>query len=214
MKTLLKTAAILLMLLSTTVFISCDKNDDDNDIPDSNTPTLSQADADGLIFMREEEKLARDSYIRMFELWSEQVFTNISESEQTHMDLLFDRVEQYGLTDKDLVLPDTGKFINDDLQTLYNQLIAQGKDSTIAAFIVGATIEEVDIVDLVKFIDATSNEDLKCTYDVLLIGSRNHLRAFVKNMNGMGYTYAPQFLSQTDYDAIINGSHEKAHSCD
>jgi hypothetical protein len=56
------------------------------------------------------------------------------------MDLLLDRVEEFGLKDKDVVLPDTGKFVNQDLQKLYDQLVQQGTDSIIAAFIVGATI--------------------------------------------------------------------------
>jgi hypothetical protein len=141
------------------------------------------------------------------------ILQNITQSEQTHMDLLLVRVEEFGLKDKDVVLPDTGKFVNQDLQKLYDQLVQQGTDSIIAAFIVGATIEEVDIVDLHKFIDKTENEDLKCTYNVLITGSRNHLRAFVKGMNNVGYTYCPQYLDSTEYQNIINGSHEKAPSC-
>ncbi|MCK5855848.1 MAG: DUF2202 domain-containing protein [Bacteroidales bacterium] len=210
MKTVLKIAALMLILTSGTIFLSCDKNDNDSTIPDD-TSLLSASDAEGLIFMREEEKLARDSYFKMYELWNAKVFSNISKSEQTHMDLLLDRVEQFKL--KDVISQDTGKFVNDDLQKLYDQLVDSGKDSLIAAFIVGATIEEVDIVDLIKYIDITDNEDLKCTYDVLLTGSRNHMRSFEKNMKNAGYTYTPQFLSQTDYDAIINGSHEKPNNC-
>jgi len=213
MKTLSKTALLLLTILSLNFITSCSKDDSTDDVNEPNTEAaISTADADGLIFMREEEKLARDAYLYMYQEWGQQIFNNISGSEQNHMDLLLKRVEQYNLTDN--VSQDTGVFNNTDLQLLYNQLIAQGKDSLVAGLIVGATIEEVDIVDLEKYIAATSNEDLKCTYDVLLIGSRNHLRGFVKNMNNNNYSYTPQFLSQTDYDAIINGSHESAHSCD
>jgi len=212
MKTLTKLALLLLTILSLN-FVSCSKDDNTSDGQDGNTETsLNTTDAEGLIFMREEEKLARDAYIYMYKEWGQQIFKNISGSEQKHMDLLLTRVEQYKL--KDNVSQDTGVFNNTDLQNLYNQLIAQGKDSLVAGLIVGATIEEVDIVDLEKYIAATSNDDLKCTYDVLLIGSRNHLRAFVKNMNNNNYNYSPQFLSQDEYDAIINGSHESGHSCD
>ena len=213
MKTLSKTALLLLTILSLNFITSCSKDDSTDDVNEPNTEAaISTADAEGLIFMREEEKLARDAYLYMYQEWGQQIFKNISGSEQNHMDLLLKRVEQYNLTDN--VSQDTGVFNNTDLQLLYNQLIAQGKDSLVAGLIVGATIEEVDIVDLEKYINASNNEDLKCTYDVLLIGSRNHLRGFVKNMNNNNYSYTPQFLSQTDYDAIINGSHESAHSCD
>jgi hypothetical protein len=213
MKTLLKITLLLLTILSLNFITSCSKDentDDNNESKPKNS--ISAADAEGLIFMREEEKLARDAYLYMYQEWGQQIFKNISGSEQSHMDLLLKRVEQYNLTDN--VSQDTGVFNNTDLQQLYNQLIAKGKDSLVAGLIVGATIEEVDIVDLEKYINASDNEDLKCTYDVLLIGSRNHLRGFVKNMNNNNYSYTPQFLSQTDYDAIINGSHETGHSCD
>ena len=213
MKNLLKTTLLLLTISSLSFIISCSKDDNtDESIDNNNVTSLNSTDANGLIFMREEEKLARDAYLYMHQEWGLQIFKSISSSEQSHMDLLLYRVEQYKLTDN--VSQDTGVFNNTDLQSLYNQLIAQGKDSLVASLIVGATIEEVDIVDLEKYIDATSNKDLKCTYDVLLIGSRNHLRAFVKNMNNNNYSYSPQFLSQTGYDTIINGSHETGHSCD
>ena len=213
MKKLTKSVLLLITIFSLSFIISCSKDDtnDNNDEPNTET-SINTTDADGLIFMREEEKLARDAYIYMHKEWGLQIFKNISGSEQNHMDLLLKRVDQYKLTD--IVSQDTGVFNNQDLQILYNQLIAQGKDSLIAGLIVGATIEEVDIVDLKKYIDATDNEDLKCTYDVLLIGSRNHLRAFVRTMNNNNYSYSPQFLSQTDYDAIINASHKSGHSCD
>jgi len=213
MKTLLKITLLLLTILSLNFITSCSKDESTDDVNEPNTEaSISTADAEGLIFMREEEKLARDAYLYMYQEWGQQIFKNISGSEQSHMDLLLKRVEQYNLTDN--VSQDTGVFNNTDLQLLYNQLIAQGKDSLVAGLIVGATIEEVDIVDLEKYINASDNEDLKCTYDVLLIGSRNHLRGFVKNMNNNNYSYTPQFLSQTDYDAIINDSHETGHSCD
>ena len=212
MKTLLKTTVLLLTISSLSFIISCSKDDDTDENIDNNKTSLSIAEANGLIFMREEEKLARDAYLYMHKEWGQQIFKNISSSEQQHMDLLLQRVEQYKLTDN--VSQDTGVFNNSDLQSLYNQLIAQGKDSLVAGLIVGATIEEVDIVDLEKYINATTNTDLKCTYDVLLLGSRNHLRAFVKNMNNNNYSYSPQFLKQADYDAIVNGSHEMSHSCE
>ena len=213
MKILMKITALILLFISTSIIVSCDKNDEDENLTDNNTPVLNDADAEGLIFMREEEKLARDTYMKMYELWSDKVFSNITQSEQTHMDLLLNRVEEFGLKDKDVVLSDIGKFVNQDLQNLYNQLVKQGADSSIAGFIVGATIEEVDIVDLKKYLDKTTNEDLKCTYNVLITGSRNHLCAFVRSMNNAGYNYSPQYLDSTEYQNIINGSHEKAPSC-
>ena len=50
------------------------------------TYELSQEERDGLIHMRIEEKLARDVYIVMGELWNHKVFLNIQLSEQKHME--------------------------------------------------------------------------------------------------------------------------------
>ena len=51
---------------------------------------MTQAEKDGLILMREEEKLARDVYLHSFDLYGVQIFSNISNAEQTHMDRILD----------------------------------------------------------------------------------------------------------------------------
>lgn len=47
---------------------------------------ISEEEKEGLIEMREEEKLARDVYLTLYNKWKLQIFKNIAESEQTHMD--------------------------------------------------------------------------------------------------------------------------------
>jgi len=47
---------------------------------------ISEAEADGLAFMREEEKLARDVYLTLYDQWGLRSFSNIAASEQTHTD--------------------------------------------------------------------------------------------------------------------------------
>ena len=56
---------------------------------------LSVDEADTLAFMREEEKLARDVYLLMEELWQHKVFANIAESEQRHMDAMLKMILLY-----------------------------------------------------------------------------------------------------------------------
>jgi len=56
--------------------------------------------------------------------------------------------------------------------------------------------------------DDTDKEDILFVYDLLLMGSRNHLRAFVKNISNNGELYTPQFLEQADYDNILSGDLE------
>ena len=170
---------------------------------------LSTAEADGLVFMREEEKLARDVYINLFAQWGQKIFDNISKSEQTHTDAILTLLVRYDIPDP---VGDNaeGVFVDSYLQGLYDTLVAQGSASLIDALIVGVTIEEIDILDIQDLVDAlVGNEDVALVYESLLKGSRNHLRAFVSNLEKQGVIYEPQYLSQDVYDDIINTDIEK-----
>ena len=159
-----------------------------------------------LLWMREEEKVARDAYITLGEQWDVTVFANISQSEQQHMDAIATLLDRYGIEDP--VVDDTvGVFTNPDLQALYDDLVAQGSASLEDALKVGATIEEVDIIDLQEAIADTDNADIQQVYESLMSGSENHLRAFVNTLEQMtGETYTPQFLDQATYDSIMAGT--------
>ncbi|MEA3440889.1 MAG: DUF2202 domain-containing protein [Chloroflexota bacterium] len=165
---------------------------------------LTTVEIEGLAFMREEEKLARDVYLTLYDQWNMPVFQNIANSEATHMDAVLTLIERFGLDD-----PATengiGEFTNPDLQALYDQLVAQGSQSLADALKVGAAIEEIDILDLEEFIGQTDKDDIIMVYENLLKGSRNHLRSFTRILQQQtGEIYAPQYLSQEAYDAIIS----------
>lgn len=168
---------------------------------------IADSDIDGLKFMREEEKLARDVYISFFEMYDNQLFNNISNAEQRHMDNMLELLESYGVEDPAYV--EIGKFSNELLQQLYDDLMAQGSISEVDALLVGATIEDVDIRDLDLFILDTENADIITAYNMLNCGSRNHMRAFVSKLSEVGVAYKPQFISQEQFDGIVNGEHEK-----
>jgi hypothetical protein len=160
----------------------------------------------GLVYMREEEKLARDVYLALYELWGQPVFQNIASSEQTHMDSVLMLLDQYGEAD-----PADGKgpgeFENTILASLYEELVEQGSQSQIEALRVGAAIEELDIVDLEEYLGQTSNEYIIQVYTNLLAGSENHLRAFVSNLERQGGgAYEPVQLEPARYQAIIAGA--------
>ena len=165
------------------------------------TTALSSDEATMLTFMREEEKLARDIYIAMYQKWGAVTFSNISKSEQNHMDTLKKKLDKYQLPDP--VQPALGVFTNADLQTKYDQLQVTGLQSLVDGLYVGATIEEVDMVDIQHAIDVTTHLDVVNSYQNLLEGSKNHLRAYVKALASQGVTYAPQFISLELYNAII-----------
>ncbi|MGB5007149.1 MAG: DUF2202 domain-containing protein [Ferruginibacter sp.] len=169
--------------------------------------SLNLAELTSLSFMREEEKLARDVYITLYNKWGVNIFTNISASEQTHMDAVLMLLNKYGLTDP-AGTNAVGVFNNATLQNLYNQLVTQGNISVLEAYKVGATIEDLDIFDLQNALINIDNMDIRLVYDMLTKGSRNHLRAFYKNILNAGGTYTPQFITQAAFDAIINSAME------
>jgi len=168
---------------------------------------LSYEETEGLLFMREEEKLARDIYRGFYTLWDSPIFDKIAESEQTHTDIIGFLLERYAVEDPNIDQPD-GSYANQDLQALYNLLSAQGSSSLVDALFVGAEIEEVDILDIERYMETVDNQDITEAYENLLRGSRNHLRAYVKNIDLQGFYYVPQHLSPEAYDDIINTSME------
>jgi hypothetical protein len=166
---------------------------------------LNEADKEALIFMREEEKLAHDVYLMMYELWGLPIFQNISSSEQSHTEAVKTLLDGYNVPDP--ASDEQGVFTNPDLQVLYNELVAQGSQSLSDALLVGAAIEEIDILDLQERLAQTDNADIQHVFTNLLKGSGNHLRAFTSTlMTQTGETYQPQFMSMDAYQAIIGES--------
>ena len=176
---------------------------DDETIQTMPAEDLSESETEGMVFMREEEKLARDVYITLYNKWGQRVFNNISYSEQRHMDAIKLLLDKYELTDP--VSSDTvGVFTNEVLKGLYTTLTVQGDSSLISALKVGALIEEIDILDLQRELsENVDNEDIKYVYERLLNGSYNHLRAFVRNLSRQGIIYESVKLSEEQYQAII-----------
>ncbi len=159
-----------------------------------------------LLWMREEEKLARDAYLTLGEQWNLQVFEHISQSEQHHMDAIAVLLDRYDIEDPVGDNP-VGVFTNPELQALYDKLIEQGGQSQANAILVGGAIEEIDIQDLEKATADTGNADIQQVYNSLMSGSKNHLRAFSRTYEMVtGETYTPQYLDQAAYDAIMAGS--------
>ncbi|MEN8247624.1 MAG: DUF2202 domain-containing protein [Bacteroidota bacterium] len=205
MKTIsILTLTITAFLLSS--FTGCE-TDVVEPIPEEETIEVSEEENLGLEYMREEEKLARDVYITLFEMYNNTVFNNISKAEQQHMDRILTLLEKYNITDPSL--PNVGEFSNTTLQGLYDDLIIQGSESEEAALIVGATIEDLDIKDLNEFKAETTDPEIIKIYNALTCGSRNHMRAFTSRLDSLGLEYVPQFISQEEYDAIISGEGER-----
>ena len=177
----------------------------------SNTGTeedLSAEEIAGLLYMREEEKLAHDVYVALFNVWGAQVFANIAESETEHTEAVRQLILSHGLPDPAATTA-PGVFVNPDLQALYDKLVAMGQTSLNDALAVGCLIEEKDIQDINEKKALVEDEpDIVQVYDHLLCGSRNHLRAFNSNLLQQGVTYVPQVITQAEWDAIANAAEE------
>ncbi|HKK65498.1 MAG TPA: DUF2202 domain-containing protein [Clostridia bacterium] len=172
--------------------------------------TLSSAEEAGILLMREEEKLARDVYLTLYEKWNIPVFANIAASEASHMDAMELLIERYGLGDpvEDESAAARGSYQREEFEELYSELTAQGLASYQKALEVGTFIEDLDIADLQKLISESGNADVKVVYQNLVKGSRNHLRAFARQLERYDGEYDPQYISIIDYQKIITSRNE------
>lgn len=174
---------------------------------------LTDAEKEGLIQMREEEKLAHDVYTVLYQKWGQNIFDNISDSEQTHTDSVKDLLVKYNIDDP-VTDVSVGVFTSADIEELYTALVKQGKESLVEALTVGATVEDLDIYDLDILMEETDNEDILAVYQNLQKGSRNHLRSFTSLLSRNGVTYEPQYISQEDYQSIVSTASENGVSYD
>ncbi|MBT8191356.1 MAG: DUF2202 domain-containing protein [Bacteroidia bacterium] len=165
------------------------------------TVQLTEEEKDGLVYLYEEDKLAHDFYMEMEKKWAHHAFTNIIKAETRHMSMIKEEAERLGV-DRISVLDD-GKFVNEDLQSLYDDFMVKGKVSLLDALKTSAFIEETDINDLELKMVQTDVESLQELYGNLVSASENHLNAFVRNIKKEGETYSPQVLSQERFDMGI-----------
>ena len=171
--------------------------------------SLDANEIHNLEYMREEEKLARDVYRTLFGIWGLPVLDNISESEQVHTTQVEDMLEKYRLPDP-VVDDATGVFVDQELAVLYDTLIVEGSRSSLKALYVGAAIEEIDMIDLQRAIHETDNADIQRLYENLMSGSRNHLRAYVDQIENLGIVYEAQYLPQVEVDSIVDSPVERS----
>ena len=190
---------------------------------------LDAVEASHLTFMREEEKLARDVYLTLANMYPDQdVFNTIATtSEQTHTDTLRDKLAQLDLPDPN---PDTndlpasiGVFLGEDWGWYFTEkfavLTSMAATSELAALYVGALVEELDMHDIAVCphvmieagypspcaLEYTETPALINAYNSLIDGSESHLRAYVGQIEaviGVG-NYEAQYLTQAEVDAIL-----------
>lgn len=183
-------------------------NTDNFNYANTNISNLTDLEKKSLIYMREEEKLARDVYMTLFEKWGLNIFSNIARSEDTHTEAIRSLLQTYQISDS--ASTEVGVFTNADLQNLYTDLVTRGSVSLKEALIVGVTIEDLDIHDLYTQLKNINNQDIINVYENLMRGSRNHLRSFNSQLKARGVIYTPQYISVAEYESIITSDMERA----
>ncbi len=169
---------------------------------------ITEGEKAWLILMREEEKLAHDVYITMYEKWGQKIFFNISKSEQTHTEAVLALLKVYNIEDP-VKNWEVWVFTSEKLQKLYNDLVEKWNNSLLDALVVGITVEDLDIYDLDILSSKTEKKDLLVVYENLNRWSRNHMRAFYKNITRQWWSYEAQYISSEKLSEIINWEQEK-----
>jgi hypothetical protein len=194
MKNALITTIFLLLALS-----SCQETESPQ-----NEVVISDAELQTLLFTREEEKLAHDVYVYAFDKYRLQIFQNIASSESTHVLSVLTVMNSYQISDPLLGSTTLGEFTNPTLKQLYSDLTSRVDISLNESIKVGLLIEDLDIYDLENGISETDKPNIKALYSILECGSKNHMRAFYNQAVTAGISYVPEFISQSEYESIVN----------
>jgi len=152
-----------------------------------------------LAYMWNEEKLAKDIYFALNDLFPHQTLYNIaSKSETEHQSMVEKLLEKYDLNisaddftgDYDaasLSTVEPGKFLDSDVQNLYDTLYGIGSGSLTDALKVGCMVEVTDINDLNVRLEASQDhEDIVTVFENLRNGSYNHYWAFDGALKSLG----------------------------
>jgi hypothetical protein len=171
----------------------------------SSDDLLTLEEISSLQHMREEEMLAHDVYSFLAGLYTVPVFRNIAKSELIHTERVKELIEKYILEDP-AADHQFGVFKDARIQELYDELTEKGSTSLPDAIVVGLTIEDLDIADLEVALESeVEKEDIIAVYNFLLMGSKNHMKAFHFHALRNGIDYEPQYISMEHFKEIIGG---------
>lgn len=178
------------------------------------TYTLSQEQLDTLVYMWNEEKLAKDVYLALNAVQPSNQLSNIAtKAEAQHQLSMESLLSKYNLIDTVVGSYNTanntvittlaeipaGVYTLSPLQTLYNTLYAQGSVSKQAALETGCKVEVTDVNDLnADLVTAGTAQDLVSVFESLRAGSYNHYWAFDNGLKKLGVSTGCCSLG-TDY---------------
>ncbi len=146
-----------------------------------NVFALTPKEKESLKYMYQEEKLAKDIYYVLGEMYPSLRVFNIYKSETIHERSVANVLRHYHIP-LPLRSNVVGKFKNPELQKLYNELIEKGKKSKIDALEVGIMVEVTDVEDLDKYLRYATSPDVIALFKFLRAGSYNHYNAFNRTL--------------------------------
>ncbi|MDZ4059371.1 MAG: DUF2202 domain-containing protein, partial [Bacteroidales bacterium] len=167
------------------------------------TAELTANEIEFLYAVREDEKLARDVYTYFFDKFELAPFSRIAKAEANHIAAVERLLYFYSITYP--AVGPVGEFKDGDRKAYYESLINKG-DTALEAYKATAYLEEKDVADYTLVLGSIQNPNIKMVIENLIKGSSNHLRASVRQVNALGGTYAPAFLTQEKFEEIVNSS--------
>jgi hypothetical protein len=171
--------------------------------PRSPNAPLGESDRRTLLYVSEQEKLARDLYASLSETWRLDVFHTTSGSEDIHADALRTLLARYRLPDPSQGLG-RGEFTSVDLAERYDDLIARGRFSPVEALKAAASVEELEIQDIGSRLRRVQAPELQNVLENVVASDKHHLRSLVVALRRLGHTYAPSRLPREQFDTILD----------
>ncbi len=190
---------------------------------------LSQELKNSLSHMGNEERLAHDVYMELYNYWNndgveiKQLYNIANNSETKHIqsvELLVKKyissLSEFSNIDAPSNLPDANLSYLDEsvddlpaghynifaIQNLYDNLAEKGKESQRDALEVGCMVEVTDINDLDRYINEANDSnatDVKIVFEFLRDGSYSHYWAFDAGLKNLGVENGCCSLQDTSY---------------
>ena len=205
--------------------------------------TLTQTTKETLSFMGNEERLAHDVYLELYNYHIShgngeiQQLTNIAtKSETTHIQTVqalinkydldytsFTNIDMPELAYKDTNIDDMvmGRYDIQEIQDLHDMLLAKGEQSVQDALEVGCMVEVTDIEDLLRDIQAAKDSnasDVVSAFEFLRDGSYSHYWSFDSGLKTLGIDTGCCSLGDTychpEFPQDTQGADASSGSCD
>jgi hypothetical protein len=164
---------------------------------------LSVEAMQGLVFLRNGERLAQAVALDMMDHYGSHPFYGLAEAERTHGRAASCLLDRYALYDPVANLP-MGVFDDPFWQSEYDFYTAQGAQSYVDALLVSLEIQEAALADIRYWYERGEADAVVMeTWRALLMATRNHLRALNRELESIGFEYTPIYVTRAEYEGIV-----------